>query len=141
MIKAFIEIPEGSELKYELDKLTNQLQVDRELNQPIPANYGFIPATLAEDGDPLDVFVISKDPLPMGTEFEIELLGIMYCKDDGVPDHKLIACLKNDEINARMYFGDIERYLRTYKDNFEYQYLGSCRYAKKELDKCREAYG
>lgn len=140
MIKAFIEIPAGSYNKYELDKTTGELVVDRVLNQPIPANYGFIPDTLAEDNDPLDVFVITEVPLESGREYYITLLGIMYCKDSGVNDHKLLAILKNDDVSARKHFEDIERYLDTYKLDFDYQYMASCRYAKKELTSCKKRF-
>ena len=100
MVKAFIEIASGSKYKYELDKQTNTLVLDRPLNQFIPANYGFIPETLSEDGDPLDVFVITDEPLVPGTICKVNLIGIMFCKDNGIPDHKLVATLKDNDIEA-----------------------------------------
>lgn len=144
MTKAFIEIPQHSRYKYELDKETNTLILDRPLNQSIPANYGFIPNTLSEDGDPLDVFVITKPKYPLvpGTFCKVHFIGIMYCNDNGVTDHKLIATLENEN-NMLLWnreITQIENYLQTYKDGFIYQSYSDLDSALKELYKCQELY-
>ncbi len=124
-IKAFIEIPAFLTYKYELQKDSGILILDRPLNQAIPANYGFIssPETLAEDNDPLDVFVLSGSPLIAGSECKIEVIGAFLCTDAETPDHKLIATLK-DEIPWHRPFDDqtiinIQTYLETYKEGFK----------------------
>lgn len=119
-IKAFIEIPAGSRYKYELDKDSNQLILDRPLNQEIPYNYGFIPNTLCGDGDPLDVFIISKYPLTPGTFCKIKILGALICEDNGKSDDKLIAKLQGEdiELNQKEVLDKIQNYLLTYKTGF-----------------------
>ncbi len=90
---AVIEISKGSDCKYELDKHTGLLRLDRVLytSTHYPANYGFIPRTYADDGDPLDVLVIC-DPqiLPM-TLVRVYPIGVMRMIDDGALDDKIIA--------------------------------------------------
>jgi inorganic pyrophosphatase len=142
MIKAFIEIPLDSKYKYELDKETNLLILDRPLNQHIPQNYGFIPETLAEDGDPLDVFVITIFPLIPGALHKILPMGIMICKDNGINDHKIIATLVDE--NSAFYWNVeldlIKIYLQTYKQGFEYELYAGEIHALQEIKTCQEAY-
>lgn len=122
MFKAFIEIPMHSRYKYEMDKETNTLILDRPLNQLLPANYGFIENTLAPDGDPLDVFVITRYPLVPGSICKINIMGIMKCMDNGVSDDKIIATLdgENKIYNWPNELTNITNYLKTYKNGFEY---------------------
>ena len=95
---AFIEIGKGSKVKYELDKETGLIAFDRMLNTSMvyPANYGFIPRTLGGDGDPLDVLVITSEPLISGVLVEARPIGMIVMVDDGEQDEKIIAVAKKD---------------------------------------------
>lgn len=108
-VNAIIEITNGSKGKYELDKETGLLLLDRVLSSSVvyPANYGFIPQTYCDDNDPLDILVIcSVDILPM-TLVEAKIIGVMNMVDGGEQDDKLIAVAKNDPIYN--YINDIEQ--------------------------------
>src|SRR3970040_2105124 len=90
---AVIEIPSGSSIKYELDKQTGLLKLDRILYSAVhyPANYGFIPQTLAEDDDPLDVLVLCQEPVVPLTLVSARTIGLMTMIDSGKKDHKILA--------------------------------------------------
>jgi inorganic pyrophosphatase len=90
---AVIEIPMGSSVKYELDKQTGLLKLDRVLYSAVhyPANYGFIPQTLADDDDPLDVLVLCQDPVAPMTLVTARAIGLMTMRDSGRMDHKILA--------------------------------------------------
>ncbi|MBY0313057.1 MAG: inorganic diphosphatase [Phycisphaerales bacterium] len=98
--QAVIEIPKGSRNKYELDKGSGLLRIDRVLSSAVhyPANYGFIPQTLAEDDDPLDVLVYCTEEIPPLTICRARAVGVMTMIDQGQPDHKVIAVLQDDPI-------------------------------------------
>jgi inorganic pyrophosphatase len=101
--KSVIEIPLGSNVKYEMDKETGLIKVDRILYSAVyyPANYGFIPRTLAEDNDPLDVLVLCQEPVVPLTILPARAIGLMTMMDAGVKDHKIIAVATNDpEFNS-----------------------------------------
>ncbi len=93
-----IEIPRGSNVKYELDKATGLLKLDRILYSSVhyPANYGFIPQTLAEDDDPLDVLVLCQEPVAPLTMVKARAIGLMTMIDSGKRDHKVLAVALND---------------------------------------------
>jgi inorganic pyrophosphatase len=95
---AIVEIPMGSSVKYELDKPTGLLKVDRILYSAVfyPANYGFIPQTLAEDDDPLDVLVLCQEPLVPLTLVKARAIGLMTMIDSGKKDHKVLAVAVHD---------------------------------------------
>jgi len=95
---AVIEIPMGSSVKYELDKRTGLLRVDRVLYSAVyyPANYGFIPQTLAEDDDPLDVLVLCQEAVAPLSLIEARAIGIMTMIDSGKWDHKILAVATSD---------------------------------------------
>src|SRR5262245_46986076 len=98
-----IEIPTGSSIKYELDKATGLLKVDRVLYSAVyyPANYGFIPQTLAEDDDPLDVLVLCQEAVAPLTLMCARAIGLMTMLDSGRKDHKVIAVATHDpEFNS-----------------------------------------
>jgi inorganic pyrophosphatase len=100
---AVIEIPLGSNVKYELDKPTGLIRVDRILYSAVyyPANYGFIPQTLAEDDDPLDVLVLCQESVVPLTVMKARAIGLMTMTDTGKTDHKIIAVSISDpEFNA-----------------------------------------
>jgi inorganic pyrophosphatase len=91
--EAFIEIPKGCKAKYELDKETGLLKLDRVLytSTVYPANYGFIPKTLAEDGDPLDVLVLCGETIYPRTLVQCYPIGVITMIDNGSLDEKIIA--------------------------------------------------
>ncbi len=96
--EALIEIPKGCKTKYELDKQTGILRMDRVLytSTIYPANYGFIPATYAEDGDPLDVLVLCSDAIYPMTLVTCTPIGVIKMIDSGECDEKIIAVPVND---------------------------------------------
>ena len=93
-----IEIPKGSKNKYELDKDTGLLRLDRVLytSTHYPANYGFIPRTLSEDGDPLDVLVLCQETLEPLSILECYPIGIITMIDENEEDEKIVAIPIND---------------------------------------------
>jgi inorganic pyrophosphatase len=100
---ALIEIPMGSSVKYELDKRTGLLRMDRVLYSAVyyPANYGFIPQTYAEDDDPLDVLVLCQEAVAPLTLVTARAIGLMTMVDTGKPDHKILAVAVDDpEFNS-----------------------------------------
>jgi inorganic pyrophosphatase len=90
---AIIEIPKGSKVKYELDKPTGLLRVDRILYSSViyPANYGFIPRSYCEDGDPLDVLVLGNEPVVPLAIMRARAIGVMHMRDQGQADDKVVA--------------------------------------------------
>jgi len=100
--QAVIEIPLGSNVKYELDKRTGLLKVDRIIHSAVyyPANYGFIPQTYADDNDPLDVLVLCQEPVQPLALIKARAIG-MTMIDSGASDDKVIAVATNDpEFNS-----------------------------------------
>ena len=97
-IAAVIEIPKGSKNKYELDKDTGFLKLDRILYTAThyPANYGFIPRTYAGDKDPLDVLVLCQEEIYPLTLVECYPIGVLRMTDNGEDDEKIIAIAKKD---------------------------------------------
>src|SRR6202008_1434812 len=93
-----IEIPFGSSVKYELDKSSGLIRLDRILHSAVyyPANYGFIPQTLAEDDDPLDVLVLCQEAVDPLTLVRARAIGLMTMVDSGKKDHKLLAVAMDD---------------------------------------------
>jgi inorganic pyrophosphatase len=93
-----IEIPMGSSVKYELDKRTGLLRLDRVLYSAVyyPANYGFIPQTYAEDDDPLDVLVLCREAVVPMTLVTARAVGLMTMIDSGKHDHKIVAVAIGD---------------------------------------------
>ncbi|MCE0498824.1 MAG: inorganic diphosphatase [Methylacidiphilales bacterium] len=90
---AVVEIPLGSSNKYELDKASGLLKLDRVLHSAVfyPANYGFIPQTLADDGDPLDVLILAAEPVYPLTLVTARPIGLMTMMDQNEIDYKIIA--------------------------------------------------
>ena len=93
-----IEIPKGSKIKYELDKETGLIRVDRLLYSSViyPANYGFIPQTLGDDDDPLDVLVIMQEPVVPMCILRVRPIGVMEMIDQGQSDEKIL-CIHLDD--------------------------------------------
>jgi inorganic pyrophosphatase len=97
-----IEVPKGSKNKYELDKETGLLRLDRVLYSAVyyPANYGFIPRTFCDDGDPLDALVLGSEPVDPLTLVEARALGVMRMRDEkGIDDKILCVTLFDPEVN------------------------------------------
>jgi inorganic pyrophosphatase len=96
--QAIIEIPKGGKIKYELDKETGLIRVDRVLYSSViyPANYGFIPQTLGDDDDPLDVLVIMQEPVAPLSILRARPIGVMEMIDQGQSDEKII-CIHLDD--------------------------------------------
>jgi inorganic pyrophosphatase len=100
---SIIEIPFGSSVKYELDKDSGLIKLDRVLYSAVyyPANYGFIPQTLAEDDDPLDVLVLCQEAVVPLTMIYARTIGLMTMIDSGKQDHKIVAVATTDpEFNS-----------------------------------------
>jgi inorganic pyrophosphatase len=97
-IPAIIEIPAGSKVKYELDKSSGLLMVDRILFSAVhyPANYGFIPRTYCDDGDPLDILVYCQEPIQPLAIMRAKIIGVMRMRDDKGEDDKLVAVHADD---------------------------------------------
>jgi inorganic pyrophosphatase len=98
MVPAVVEIPKGSKCKYELDKKTGLLMLDRVLYSSVhyPANYGFIPQTHAGDGDPLDILVLMQEPVVPLTIVRARPIGGFSMRDDMGVDDKIVAVAVDD---------------------------------------------
>jgi len=97
-VPAIIEIPTGSKVKYELDKESGLLRVDRILFSAVhyPANYGFVPRTYCDDGDPLDILVYCQEVIQPLAIMRAKVIGVMRMRDDKGQDDKLIAVHADD---------------------------------------------
>jgi inorganic pyrophosphatase len=93
LVNVLVEIPMNSSVKYEYDKESCIVKVDRFLytSMTYPFNYGFIPGTLEEDGDPVDVLVISREPVFPGSVIEVKPIALLEMEDEEGPDSKVIA--------------------------------------------------
>lgn len=127
-VNIVVEIPEGSMLKIEWDRKRAAFMLDR-VEPSIfakPCNYGFIPQTLDEDGDELDVLLVCDEPVPTGVWMEAKIVGILNFEDDGEMDHKVVVVPADDRntgdsINTLDDLGDrwkqkIEHHFSHYKD-------------------------
>lgn len=129
-VNAFIEIPQGGlPVKYELDKLSGALFVDRFLHTSMiyPSNYGFIPNTLGEDGDPLDILVVTPMPVVAGCVIRARPVGVLLMEDEKGVDEKILAVpvdkLNPFYTNVKTYHdlppvlvAQIDHFFRRYKD-------------------------
>jgi inorganic pyrophosphatase len=90
---AIVEIPRGSRVKYEYDPKVQRFRINRVLPNSVsyPVNYGFVPNSLAADGDPFDVMLPSTDALAQGCIVEVRPIGVLYLIDGGEKDHKIFA--------------------------------------------------
>lgn len=126
--EAVIEIPKGSKVKYEWDPVAQRMYVDRVLHSSVvyPHNYGFVPETLGEDGDPLDILVIMQEPVAPGCYLHARIIGVMHMVDNGEQDDKLIAVHEHDPEYAHIQelkqlpahrLVEIESFFKDYKKN------------------------
>jgi len=92
-VKAVIEIPYGSNIKYEIEKESGAVVVDRVMHSAMyyPANYGFVNNTLSQDGDPADVLVLTEYPMQAGSVVNCRLIGVLIMEDESGIDEKLLA--------------------------------------------------
>lgn len=128
VVNVVSEIPQGSQLKIEYRRDLAIFQVDRV--EPFifvkPCGYGFIPQTLDEDGDELDVLIICAEPIPTGVALEAVVIGVLNFEDDGDMDHKVVVVPADDRHNADTikslddlttgYKNQIEHHFAHYKD-------------------------
>jgi len=98
IVNAVIEIPQGSRAKYEIDKDSGLLKLDRVIYSSFyyPCNYGFIPQTFGDDKDPLDILVITSMPVQAMCLMQAKVIGVMQMIDSGDADDKIIAVAAND---------------------------------------------
>jgi inorganic pyrophosphatase len=125
-VPSVIEIPRGSHMKYEVDKPTGLLRLDRVLYSAVhyPANYGFIPRTHADDGDPLDILVLMQEPVEPLTIVRARAIGGLRMTDDKGGDDKIVAvCIDDPAVAHYLAIGELpphvmrelDRFFRDYK--------------------------
>ncbi|MBK6920338.1 MAG: inorganic diphosphatase [Deltaproteobacteria bacterium] len=126
IVNVVIEIPRGSKVKYELDKPTGLLRVDRILYSSVmyPANYGFLPRSYCGDGDPLDILVLGAEPVVPLAMMQARPIGVMHMEDEGQDDDKIIGVHVHDPAFAEITdisqlpkhtFAEIRRFFEDYK--------------------------
>jgi inorganic pyrophosphatase len=126
IVNALIEIPQGSRTKYEIDKETGLLKLDRVIYSSFhyPVNYGFIPQTLGHDGDPLDILVLCSQSIQSLCLVEATIIGNMQMVDSGEKDDKIIAVATHDPSVNHMkdidelpkhFFNELKNYFEQYK--------------------------
>lgn len=121
-IDVLIEISKGSNVKYELDKEKNRIRVDRFLYTAMyyPFNYGFIEETLADDGDPVDVLILSYESILPGSLIRVKPIGVLEMEDEAGKDEKVIAVPKEkiDPFWGR--YNDISEIPENYKNQIKH---------------------
>ncbi len=153
---AVIEIPKGGKAKYELDKETGLLELDRILytSTHYPANYGFIPRTYANDGDPLDVLVLCSEQIQPRSLVKCFPIGVIIMDDDGKSDEKIIAIPFGDptynsyrDISElpKHRFDEMVHFFSVYKEleggaNPNIQMVKNAEEAKMIIEDCMERY-
>ncbi|MGC4038861.1 MAG: inorganic diphosphatase [Chitinophagaceae bacterium] len=126
IVNAVIEIPQGSRAKYEIDKETGLLKLDRVIYSSFyyPSNYGFIPQTYGDDKDPLDILVITSMPVQPMCLMEAKVIGVMQMIDSGDADDKIIAVANRDpsvnhynniEELQKHFFDEMRHFFEEYK--------------------------
>lgn len=159
-INVVVEIPQGSRNKYEMDKRSGVFRLDRLLYSPIhyPGDYGLVPRTLSEDGDPLDVLILVKEPTFPGCLVPCRPIGMLRMIDRGELDEKIIAVPCHDPLQAEFFdiadvprhkLREIEHFFRVYKEleghSVEIEGWAKSEVAFGEIDaavaRYRDAYG
>ena len=126
IVNAIIEIPQGSRAKYEIDKESGLLKLDRVIYSSFyyPCNYGFIPQTYGDDKDPLDILVITSLPVQAMCLMEAKVVGVMQMVDSGDADDKIIAVAAKDpgvnhynniEELPKHFFNELRHFFEEYK--------------------------
>ena len=158
IFNAVVEIPKDSQNKYEIDKKTGMVSLDRVLYSPMhyPADYGFIPETKAKDGDPADVMILGNEPLFPGCVVRVRPIGLLKIIDSGEEDNKILGVQADnprfdsvkdisdiEKINTR-HLKEIAHFFQTYKElqgkKVEVADWENAESAKKEITKARRAY-
>jgi inorganic pyrophosphatase len=125
-VNAIVEIPKGHRNKFEVDPATGLMRLDRYLysSSHYPSDYGFIPQTLAEDGDNLDILVMVSEPTFSGCLIQARVLGLFRMTDRGVHDYKILAVPHSDPLLAEIqdlddvpkpFLREVEHFFATYK--------------------------
>lgn len=155
IVDAFIEIPSGSQNKYEFDKEQGVFRLDRVLYSPMhyPTDYGYLENTLAEDGDPLDILVLTTFPTFPGCVITSRVIGVLLMSDDKGQDEKLLAVPVDDprfnQVNsledvAPHILKEIEHFFQVYKDleNKETNIMGwkDAEFASGLYEECKKRY-
>jgi inorganic pyrophosphatase len=119
IVNAVVEIPKGSRAKYEIDKDSGLIKLDRVLygSMMYPAHYGIIPQTLFDDGDPLDILVLTQVTLVPLTLVSAKVIGVMRMIDQGIPDDKILAVAEKDPSVAHI--NDIHDLPQTFIDELK----------------------
>lgn len=146
-VSAVIEIPKGSNKKYELDKRTGKFRIDRILPKGLtfPVAYGFIPQTLDDDGDPLDIMVLTKRKLKQGHKINVRPIGLLQAVDNKKSDDKILAVpLSETKImdlrSIKSETGKYQYFFKAYKTGISIKgWLGK-REAYKEIRYCQKLY-
>ena len=123
LVNTVIEIPKGSILKIEYNRKKCTFELDRvepEIFQK-PSNYGFIPATLDEDGDELDTLVVCTEPIPTGVVLSAKIIGVLNFEDDGEKDHKII-CVPADDRDSGNRIQSLDDLGEQWKNKIEYHF-------------------
>ncbi len=155
IIDVFVEVPMGSRNKYEYDHETGRFELDRMLFSAVhyPGDYGFIPETLAEDGDPLDALVVLGEPTFPGCYIPSRVVGIMYMRDEEGPDEKILAVPQSDPRWTHIQqlkdvpdhiLNEVQHFFSIYKD-LEQKFSRVEGWSEKEdalglLEECRRRY-
>lgn len=150
-----IEIPKGSRNKYEYDFELKKIRYDRMIfsSMMYPADYGFIPETLALDGDPLDVLVLVTEPTFPGCVMEVKPIGVFHMADEKGPDEKIICVPVSDpiwnklndlsDLNVHL-VKEIEHFFQVYKDleqkKVDVEGFGDVNEAREIIHKCVDRY-
>ncbi|HEX4749064.1 MAG TPA: inorganic diphosphatase [Bryobacteraceae bacterium] len=155
LVRAIIEIPKNSSNKYEYDGELNLFRLDRALYSPMhyPGDYGFVPGTLAEDGDPLDVLTLVDEPSFTGCIMEVRPVGVLYMVDQKENDQKLLAVPNRNPRFDSIHTMDqvfphvrreIEHFFSIYKElqgaNTTMKGWGGPSETRKLITRCRQAY-
>ncbi|MGA8944237.1 MAG: inorganic diphosphatase [Thermoactinomyces sp.] len=155
VVDAFIEIPTGSQNKYEYDKESGVFRLDRVLYSPMhyPTDYGYLENTLAEDGDPLDILVLTTFPTFPGCVIKSRVIGVLLMSDDKGQDEKLLAVPADDprfdQVNSLEdvpphKLKEIEHFFQVYKDleNKETHIMGwkNADFASNLYEECKKRY-
>ena len=150
-----IEIPKGSRNKYEYDFKLKKIRYDRMIfsSMMYPADYGFVPKTLALDGDPLDVLVLVTEPTFPGCVMEVKAIGVFHMADEKGPDEKVICVPISDPIWNRLedlsdvnghLVKEIEHFFQVYKDleqkKVDVEGWGDVKEAKQIIEDCIQRY-
>jgi len=126
VVNMIVEIPKGCRSKFELDKETGLIKLDRYLysSSVYPGDYGFIPQTLAADGDPLDILVMVNEPTFSGCLIEARVVGMFRMKDKGADDYKVLGVPNDDPLFGHVkrlqdvpphFLREVEHFFGTYK--------------------------